>query len=115
MRQYLGGLSGCAIYPRDLVKRAMQLDCAGIAISHNHPSGDPWPSREDIAITKKIVAIFESMGVHVYDHIIIGRGDYYSFREKGDIESMIQLPQMSDYTSFDISMISDLEETEPEF
>ncbi|WOO35783.1 JAB domain-containing protein [Anaerocolumna sp. AGMB13020] len=107
--EFQGGINQCIVYPRDLVKRALQLDCIGIVISHNHPSGDPTPSQEDITITRRIVAIFKTMGINIFDHIIIGNDCYYSLEENDYLEDMKSLPNPADILPFDITKISDLE------
>lgn len=91
-----GTVDACIVQPREILKRAIQLDCKGIAISHNHPSGNTAPSREDIAITKKLMAIFKSLGMGFYDHIIIAGNKYLSFAEEGLLGEN-RLPVKSDY------------------
>ncbi|BCJ93557.1 hypothetical protein acsn021_11260 [Anaerocolumna cellulosilytica] len=95
-----GSVNHCVINPRELLKRALQLDCAGVAMGHSHPSGDPNPSREDINITKKINIIFNSMKIRFYDHLIIGGNKYFSFTEKGYLEYNDELPKVSDLNPF---------------
>lgn len=56
-------------------------------LSHNHPSGDPTPSNEDLNITRRLEDVGKLLGIQILDHIIIGNGDYYSFRENGEIIS----------------------------
>ncbi len=84
-----GTLSSSLVHPRELFKKALEHSCAGIILAHNHPSGDPAPSSEDIKITKQMVGAGKVMGIRVYDHIIIGRrkspnsSDFLSLRETG--------------------------------
>ncbi len=113
--EYQGSVNMCSVQPRDLVKRALQFDCACIIIGHNHPSGDPHPSKEDITITKRLVAIFDSMGIPLQDHIIVGSEHYLSMKEQGYMDNMKQLPKMSDYMPIAISKISEISEREEEF
>ncbi len=105
-----GTISECYVYPRDFVIRALQLDCSGIVVAHNHPSGDTTPSMEDLAITKRITAIFQSMGISVYDHIIIGNDNYCSLKEKGYMDESARLPRISDYTPVNLTHASEQEE-----
>lgn len=70
-------------YPREIVRRAIELGSTAIILAHNHPSGDPAPSRADIDMTAKIVRAAAALGIVVHDHIIIGRGDHFSFRDSG--------------------------------
>ena len=66
-----------------MVKRALELGASALILVHNHPSGDPSPSKADIAVTKDIVAAAKPLGVTVHDHIIISRGRHTSFRDMG--------------------------------
>lgn len=78
-----GSIDEAAIYPREVIKRALALGSAAIILVHNHPSGDPSPSRQDIAITRDIIDVGSKLGISVHDHIIIGRSGHISFRSKG--------------------------------
>ena len=71
-----------------MVKFALQLNAAAIIFAHNHPSGDPKPSPEDIAITRQLVFAGKVMGITVHEHIIIGDNCYYSFADQGQIVQM---------------------------
>jgi DNA repair protein RadC len=71
--------------PRWLLKDAIVEDAAAIILFHNHPSGDPNPSPDDSAFTANLKAVCASMGVELFDHIVVGRKAYYSFREKNRI------------------------------
>jgi DNA repair protein RadC len=78
-----GDLSSTVINPREIYKRAVLCNAAAIALAHNHPSGDPTPSGDDITTTKKLVDAGHVLGVAVWDHLIIGEdGRYVSFREE---------------------------------
>jgi len=78
-----GSIDQSAIYVREVVRRALELGAAAIIIVHNHPSGSPEPSRQDIAITRDIADAASKLGIAVHDHIIIGGGDYRSLRAMG--------------------------------
>lgn len=66
-----------------MFKAALLANAAAIVVSHNHPSGDPTPSPDDVELTRRLAAAGEVLGVPVLDHIIIGDGRYYSFKEAG--------------------------------
>lgn len=78
-----GSIDEAAIYVREVLRRAMDLGAAGLILVHNHPSGDPAPSRQDIAITRDIAEAGKRLGVAVHDHIIIGTGGHSSLRSLG--------------------------------
>ncbi|MCX5578407.1 RadC family protein [Kaistia terrae] len=78
--QQVGTVDHTPVYPREVVKRALELSATAIVLAHNHPSGDPTPSRADIEMTKTIVAIADPLGIAVHDHIIVGRNGHASFR-----------------------------------
>lgn len=78
-----GSVDEAVIYPREVLRRALELGSAAIILVHNHPSGDPTPSQQDIAITRDIGMAGEKLGIIVHDHIIIGRSGHVSLRSKG--------------------------------
>lgn len=78
-----GGISGTAAPVREIFQKALLLGAVNIAITHNHPSGDPTPSQEDIETTKRIKSAGEIIGINALDHVIVGVGRYYSFQENG--------------------------------
>jgi DNA repair protein RadC len=78
-----GTLDSTPVHPREVFKGALLTNAAAIIGSHNHPSGDPAPSVDDIALTKRLAAAGELLGIPVLDHIIIGDGRYFSFKEAG--------------------------------
>lgn len=81
---FKGSLNSSIIHPREIFKEALKMSCASIIISHNHPSGSPNPSEEDIETTSRIKEAGEVLGVELLDHVIIGsEGKYVSMREKG--------------------------------
>lgn len=78
--QQQGTIDHTPVYVREVVKRALELSATAIVLVHNHPSGDPTPSRADIDMTKQIVAAAKPLGVAVHDHVIVGRDGHASFR-----------------------------------
>ena len=80
---FMGSLSSAIVHPREVFKHAVSVSAASIIIVHNHPSGDPTPSPSDIDITDTMVETGRVMAIDVMDHIVIGQGKYYSFREHG--------------------------------
>ena len=81
--QARGTLDHVPVYPREVVKRALELNAASLILVHNHPSGDPTPSTADIEMTKKIIAAANALDVTVHDHLIIGKSCEISFRAQG--------------------------------
>jgi DNA repair protein RadC len=82
-RQQRGTVDHTPVYTREVVKRALELGASALILVHNHPSGDPTPSKADIAVTRDIVKAAASLGVAVHDHVIIGRGRHTSLRDLG--------------------------------
>jgi DNA repair protein RadC len=80
-RQQRGTLNHAPVYPREVVKRALDLNATALILVHNHPSGDPTPSSADIAITKEVKKAATGLGLELHDHIIIARNRHVSFRE----------------------------------
>jgi len=78
--QQKGTVDHTPVYPREIVRRALELSSTAIILVHNHPSGDPTPSRADIQMTRQIIDIAKPLGVEVHDHIIVGREGNVSFR-----------------------------------
>lgn len=78
-----GSIDQAAIYVREVIKRAMELGSAALILVHNHPSGDPSPSRQDIDITRQIVEAGKRLGIAVHDHIIMAAGGHSSLRAQG--------------------------------
>jgi DNA repair protein RadC len=75
-----GTVDHTPVYPREVIRRALELSATAIILVHNHPSGDPTPSSQDIKMTQDIIAIAKSLGVAVHDHIIVGRDGHASLR-----------------------------------
>ena len=82
-RHQRGTVDHTPVYTREVVKRALELGASAMILVHNHPSGDPTPSKADIAVTKDIVKAAAPLGVTVHDHLIIGRGHHSSLRDLG--------------------------------
>ena len=78
-----GTLESTLVHPREVFTAALLAHAAAIVASHNHPSGDPTPSPDDVALTRRLVEVGDVIGIPVLDHIIIGDGRYYSFKEAG--------------------------------
>ena len=83
-----GTLTASAVYPREVVRAALAHHAAALIFVHNHPSGDPSPSREDMALTRQLILACRVMGLTVHEHLIIGREGYYSFADQGHIARM---------------------------
>ena len=81
--QARGTVNHAPVYPREVVRRALELDAKALILVHNHPSGDPTPSREDIAMTRQIRLAASALEIGLRDHIIVGNGRTTSFREAG--------------------------------
>lgn len=82
-QQQRGTVDHTPVYPREVVKRALELNAAALILVHNHPSGDPTPSRADIEVTRQVISAASALGIAVHDHLIIGRKGHVSFREQG--------------------------------
>lgn len=78
-----GTINHTPVYPREVMKRAVELQASAIILVHNHPSGDPTPSRADIDMTRKIVEAGETLGVKVHDHVVVGAKEIASFKALG--------------------------------
>jgi DNA repair protein RadC len=78
--QQVGTVDHTPVYPRELVKRALELSASAVILVHNHPSGDPAPSHADIAMTQQIIAVAQPLGIAVHDHIIVGKAGHASMK-----------------------------------
>ncbi|MCX8132683.1 MAG: DNA repair protein RadC [Roseococcus sp.] len=81
--QARGTVNHTPVYPREVVKRALELHATALILVHNHPSGDPTPSRADIEMTEEVQRAAEVLGIVLHDHLIVGRGAVLSFRREG--------------------------------
>lgn len=82
-RQQRGTVDHTPVYPREVVKRALELGATALILVHNHPSGDPTPSRADIEMTREIGEAAGRLGIAVHDHVVIGKAGHYSFKAQG--------------------------------
>jgi DNA repair protein RadC len=80
-----GSLSGSLVHPREVFREATMLQGASIIAFHNHPSGDPEPSREDRELTLRLVRAGQILGIELLDHVIVASGRYWSFKERGEM------------------------------
>ena len=78
-----GTVDHAPVYPREIVRRALELSASAVILVHNHPSGDPTPSKADVEITQAVIAAGKPLGVAVHDHLIVGRDGVVSFKAKG--------------------------------
>jgi DNA repair protein RadC len=78
-----GSLTASLVHPREVYNPVIRDSAAAVIFVHNHPSGDPAPSQEDIEITRRLKEVGEVMGVRVLDHVVIGHDCYFSFSDKG--------------------------------
>ena len=79
----VGSLNASIVHPRELFREAINASAAAVILAHNHPSGDPAPSPEDVSLTRKLVDAGKLLDIPVLDHIVLGDGKYISFKEKG--------------------------------
>lgn len=81
--QSTGTVDHAPVYPREIIKRALELGASALILVHNHPSGDPTPSRADVDMTREIVAAAAALRIKIHDHIVVGRGGTASFKALG--------------------------------
>jgi len=81
----LGGLNAAGIEPREVFRGAIAAGAAAVVLAHNHPSGSPEPSEDDLRLTRRLAACGETLGVRLLDHLVLGDGRYVSLRERGAI------------------------------
>jgi DNA repair protein RadC len=81
--QNIGTVDHAPIYTREIVEKALTLGASALILVHNHPSGDPTPSKADIVATRSIQAALEKLGIQLHDHLIIGKGQHLSFKSQG--------------------------------
>ncbi len=82
-KQQEGTVDHTPVYPREVLRRALELSASSVILVHNHPSGDPTPSKDDIEMTKSIANAARSMNIKLHDHLIIASGGHYSFKSNG--------------------------------
>lgn len=80
-----GTIDHTPVYPREVMRRALETGASALVLVHNHPSGDPSPSRSDIDMTRNLIAIAQPLGISIHDHLVVAQGQYASFRELGII------------------------------
>ena len=78
-----GTVDHTPVYPREVIKRALEHDATALIIAHNHPSGDPQPSKADIEMTHKLKQLAGAFNIVLHDHLVVARGEVLSFKEKG--------------------------------
>lgn len=78
-----GTLDHTPLYPREIVKRAIDIGASGLVMAHNHPSGQVKPSKADVEITQRLKSTLAGINIKLHDHVIIGDGAYYSFKNRG--------------------------------
>ncbi len=78
-----GTVDHAPVYPREIVRRALELSASSIILVHNHPSGDPTPSKADVEITQAVIAAGKPLGISVHDHLVVGREGVVSLKAKG--------------------------------
>jgi DNA repair protein RadC len=81
--QSAGTIDHTPVYPREIVKRALELGASAMILIHNHPSGDPTPSKADIEMTREIAAAARPLRIAVHDHVVVGRSGHASFKSLG--------------------------------
>ena len=81
--QQKGTVDHTPVYPREVVKRALELGASALIMVHNHPSGDPTPSGADIDMTRQVIEAGKPLGIAVHDHVVVGKGAYTSFKSLG--------------------------------
>ena len=81
--QQRGTIDHTPVYPREVVRRALELQATAIILVHNHPSGDPTPSRDDIEMTREVATAAKALSIVLHDHVIVGNGTWLSFRREG--------------------------------
>jgi DNA repair protein RadC len=98
---FVGSLTGSAVYPREIITLALEHKAAAMVFVHNHPSGDPTPSKEDRKLTRDLVWASQLLMIQILDHVIIGNNTHYSFADEGLIRSFITEYEQSFNPSID--------------
>jgi DNA repair protein RadC len=78
-----GTVNHTPVYPREVLRRALELHSTALILVHNHPTGDPTPSQADLQMTEEIQQVARTLGIVVHDHVIVGKGRHLSFRQEG--------------------------------
>jgi len=81
----VGSLNASIVHPREVFAEAIKNKAASVVFAHNHPSGDPEPSEDDLVLTKRLVESGKILGIEVFDHIIVAKDEFFSFKDKGII------------------------------
>ncbi len=85
----VGHLSGALVHPREVFKECIRRSCAAVVLVHNHPSGDPTPSQQDLALTTRLVQAGQLLGIEVLDHVILGDNRHTSLKEQGLLQNVV--------------------------
>lgn len=88
----VGALDGTIVHPREVFREAMTTGAVAIVVFHNHPSGDPAPSEDDLALTDRLVEAGDLIGIEVLDHVVLGDGQFCSVREMGRLRHETPIP-----------------------
>ena len=83
----VGSLNASVIHPRDAYRAAVIMGASAVIVAHNHPSGDPAPSREDRECTKRLAHAGKILGIRLLDHVVVGEDGHYSFADAGEIDN----------------------------
>ena len=81
----IGSLNASIVHPRELFQRAILCNCASVILAHNHPSGDPTPSSEDIELTRRLAEAGKLLDIAILDHIVVGENCFVSLKERGNL------------------------------
>ena len=85
---FKGTLTASSVYPREVVRAALKHQAAAVIFAHNHPSGDPAPSGDDMAVTRQLLFACRTMGITVHEHLVVGSNRYFSFADQGHVARM---------------------------
>ena len=85
---FKGTLTASSVYPREVVRAALKHRAAAVIFAHNHPSGDPAPSREDMEVTRQLLFACRTVGITVHEHLVVGNNRYFSFADNGHMAHM---------------------------
>jgi DNA repair protein RadC len=85
--QSQGTINRAAVFPREVARRALELHATAVILVHNHPSGDPAPSGDDVAMTRSVRAAVEALGITLHDHLLVGANRVVSFRQEGLLQA----------------------------